>query len=228
VRDNATFDQELTIVDQDENPRTGSTISGNEQGVYCANDAPNVFNEASCVLSRADAACVREGADDEDTVVATRLAAGTPTSSLARIGVHVGDRAEGVPLEVAGLGYDAGTWPAPCGRSVVSRFARDGDPTNQAACTNLGPAPVDATTQETFHYLLSHSVSNNEDVRDIVMVRVWSVLERHCLPSSMRVRPLFSRLAFPICYLVPSKDRPGMPPFRFSQDGLLRHGFLDR
>ena len=171
--------EDLTIIDDDENPRTGSTISGNEQAIFCSNSEPNVFNEANCKLSIEPNACVREGGDDEDTVVVTKLNSGSG-SSLAQIGVHILDLvagvppenlAAGVPLEITGLTYDVNTWPLPCTMNIVSRFKRVDGVTSNTNCYARGPA-LDQVSLNAFEHLLQYSVSNNEYVKDIVMVSI--------------------------------------------------------
>lgn len=176
-----TADADLSVVDEDGNPRTPSSVSGEEQAIFCSNSRPNVFNEASCTLSADVNACVREDPDDEDTVVVTMLNAASATrprlvgteNSLARMAVHLAGVDVGIPMEVAGLPYPSAGSP-PCEFGAVSRFLRyDGGASDYASCmsaaANAQASPQTATA-DVFKHLLEYSVSNNELVRDVLMV----------------------------------------------------------
>ena len=172
-------DDQLTVVDQDENPRTFSSISGNEQAIYCSNGEPNVFNEGECRLSTEANACVREGADDEDTIVVSTLS----SQSLAAINTHITDGAanllaEGRPLMITGLRFDLavpdGTTvekaPMPCTMEAVSRWMVDDSLTTDQTCESADGVDIGANTKAAFLHLLKYSVTNNDVLRDVRMV----------------------------------------------------------
>ena len=180
----------LILADHDENPRTPSRISGSEQAIFCSNGEPNIFNEESCVLSTEENACVREGADKEDTVVVTTLT----ETMLAALNVHLTQDcngggadcetllAEGRPVMVRELSAaDASDtkYPPPCEMDAVSRWVATAD-ANQSACTQSD----NSDTVAAFQHLLKYSVSNNDEVRDLRMVRSLCspfIIEKHLI-----------------------------------------------
>ena len=125
-------DGELLPVDIDDNPRTKSYLSGNEQAIFCSNGPPNVFNEEFCQLSTDPNACVRMGADDEDTVVVVKL---TPLA-LDKINGH-GNR---TLFQIQGLDFTAHT-ELPCGEGAVSRWVVQDGVTSKSDCVALGFTP---------------------------------------------------------------------------------------
>lgn len=159
----------LEVVDADDNPRTSSSISGEEQAVYCMNGRPNIFNEEFCVLSTEENACMREGADDEDTVTVVTL---TP-ASLDKMKTYLYDGAgellsKGVPAVITGLDFGVdNTPPYPCTMETVSRWISS--PINEATCYTGSTIGVE--TKAAFAHLLKYAVSNNQaGIRDVRMV----------------------------------------------------------
>ena len=153
-------DEELLPVDTDDNPRTPSSLSGNEQAIYCSNGPPNVFNEEHCKLSTDPNACVRVWADDEDPVVVEKL---TPLA-LDRSNFH-GDRSL---FQIQGLEFTADT-ELPCGEGAVSRWVAQDGVSTRSDCDALSTETVETETYTAFVDLLYYSVSNNDMLRDVTM-----------------------------------------------------------
>ena len=181
-------DLDLLVVDSDGNPRTSSSISGSEQAIFCSNNRPNIFNEEKCTLSTEPNACVREGIDDEDTVVVMTL----KPAALAKINDYVsantyilgGD--DFTPQDsnltmIHGLEFTENT-QLPCEVGTRSRWmkmeAQSGTNGDKSNCDALGGAvSVDATTTySAFKNLLYYSVADNAYLRDVTMVSWCSFL----------------------------------------------------
>ena len=133
------------------------------------NGKPNIFNEEFCVLSTEENACMREAADDEDTVTVVTL---TP-ASLAKLKTYLYDNTEllarGVPAVVTGLDFGVdNTPPYPCTMETMSRWIQD-TPTAEATC--YSESTIGAETKNAFAHLLKYAVSNNQaGIRDVRMV----------------------------------------------------------
>jgi len=160
-------DVELTVVDVDENPRTGSRASGNEQAIFCANGLPNIFNEPHCKLSTDPNVCVRDSSTKEDTVIVSTLFAGAAEDSLARINYHVNNSTQKLAM-VTGLTMDASYSPKPCDVNTVSRWEVTDD--DQTACEAADT--LVAATRTVFADMLTYEVTNNEFVVDVRLVSV--------------------------------------------------------
>lgn len=163
----------LEVVDADDNPRTSSSISGEEQAVYCMNGRPNIFNEEFCVLSTEENACMREAADDEDTVTVVTL---TP-ASLDKMKTYLYDGAgellsKGVPAVITGLDFGVdNTPPYPCTMEKVSRWIQDAALSTETTCYSGSTTTVGDATKSAFAHLLKYAVSNNQaGIRDVRMV----------------------------------------------------------
>jgi hypothetical protein len=173
-------DPKLIAVDADENPRTKSELSGNEQAMFCSNGPPNIFNEAHCTLSTDPNACVRQAADDEDTVVVTKL---VPVS-LGKIN----DIAGTTLVQIEGFAFTDNT-ELPCGVGEMSRWMIMREATTKADCDALGSS-VATETYDAFTNLLFYSVDRNEILRDVRMVSV----------AASRTSRVVSR-AVHVCYI---------------------------
>ena len=167
----------LELADGDNNPRTASTISGDEQAIYCMNGKPNVFNEPNCKLSTEVNACVREGIDDEDTVTVTTL---SETSISAINGhIYIGDEllAIGVPAMITGLVISSTDYP--CTMGYVSRWIENNIADETACYTNSNHNPAE-DTKSAFQHLLGYAVSNNEaGILDVLMVSMHTNLDNY-------------------------------------------------
>jgi hypothetical protein len=153
-------DGKLLPVDVDDNPRTKSSLSGNEQAIYCSNSQPNIFNENNCKLSTDPNACVRMSADDEDTVVVVKL---TPLA-LSKINGY----ANTTLFQVNGLEFTSAT-ELPCTMGSLSRWVVQDGVSTKGDCDALGSVTVEAETYSAFTDLLYYSVSNNVMLRDVTM-----------------------------------------------------------
>ena len=153
-------DQELLPVDVDDNPRTKSLLSGNEQAIYCSNGPPNLFNEEYCTLSTDPNACVRMGADDEDTIVVVKLV----PLSLGKINGY----ANTTLFQIQGLEFMDDT-ELPCDEAGVSRWVVQEGVSTKADCDALSAVTVETETYVAFTDLLYYSVSSNELLRDVSM-----------------------------------------------------------
>ena len=201
----------LELADVDDNPRTASSISGDEQAIYCMNGKPNIFNEEFCVLSTEENACMREAADDEDTVTVVTL---TPTS-LAKLNTYLYDNTEllarGVPAVVTGLDFGVdNTPPYPCTMETMSRWIQDATLTDEATCYLGSTISIGAETKDAFAHLLKYAVSNNQaGIRDVRMVSFNQNIHRVIsLPHHILSESSF----FSISLLVRSIPRYGMYP----------------
>eukprot|EP00571_Detonula_confervacea_P017647 CAMPEP_0172312770 /NCGR_PEP_ID=MMETSP1058-20130122/18549_1 /TAXON_ID=83371 /ORGANISM="Detonula confervacea, Strain CCMP 353" /LENGTH=2999 /DNA_ID=CAMNT_0013026315 /DNA_START=101 /DNA_END=9097 /DNA_ORIENTATION=+ len=183
-------DIRLEAADSDDNPRTASSLSGDEQAIFCSNGKPNIFNEASCKLSTSEDACVREdGTTDEDTVTVVPLSAEAlaamkehicPTNTCSDLNADL--LAKGVPLEVIGLvmTHDDGD-ARPCAMESVSRFMKDDTLISEDAC--LGETGretlVGAISKAAFAHLLKYSVTNNPYLKDVMMYEAYAGMACH-------------------------------------------------
>ena len=156
-------DAKLVVVDVDENPRTPSYLSGNEQAIFCSNGPPNFFNENDCTLSTVANACVREDGNDEDTVVVTKLVPAT----LDKINGHAGTTV----FQISGLTFTAKT-RLPCTSGSTSRWViqTEAGSNTKSGCDALGDTTVGSGTYDAFVNLLYYSVTDNEFLRDVTMV----------------------------------------------------------
>lgn len=160
INDYEVTDGELLPVDVDDNPRTKSFLSGNEQAIYCSNGPPNIFNEDQCTLSTDPNACVRMNADDEDTVVVVKLS----PLSLGKINGY----ANTTVFQINGLEFTTGT-ELPCSDGGVSRWVVQDGVSTRADCDALSADTVETETYSAFTDLLYYSVSNNDMLRDVTM-----------------------------------------------------------
>jgi hypothetical protein len=161
---NAAGQSELLPADHDENPRTKSLLSGNEQAIFCSNGPPNVFNEEFCTLSTDPNACVRHAADDEDTVVVTKL--------LPLALKKINEYANTTMFQIRGLQYTDDT-ELPCDVGANSRWLKKEGISTKAECDALGPS-VATATYSAFSDLLYYSVADNEVLRDVTMYQKFA------------------------------------------------------